>query len=120
MVTLQSGFKHRPAAKAILFLHICSLICAEIISLLISNNQDIKGMNITQDLMILPFRFANDISLFLDGRRKSFEEAINTLQFLASISGLNMNLEKTQVVWIGSKNNTDVQYMLNLNFNKLS
>ena len=77
-------------------------------------------MNITQDLMILLFRFADDTSLFLDGSRKSFEEAINTLQFLAYISGLNMNLEKTQVVWIGSKNNTDVQYMPNLNFNKLS
>ena len=79
------------------------LICAEILSLLIRNNKDIKGIKINQDLMILLSQFADDTSLFLDGTRKSFEAAINTLQFFASISGLNMNLEKTQVVWIGSK-----------------
>ena len=92
------------------------LICAEILSLLIRNNKDIKGIKINQDLMILLSQFADDTSLFLDGTRKSFEAAINTLQFFASISGLNMNLEKTQVVWIGSKKNSDVQYMPNLKF----
>ena len=92
------------------------LICAEILSLLIRNNNNIKGIQIDQDLMVLLSQFADDTSLFLDGSRESFEATIATLQFFASFSGLDMNLDKTQIIWIGSKRNSDLRYMPHLNF----
>ena len=39
---------------------------------------------------------------FFDGSEESFMQAICTLQTFAKISGLKMNLDQTQVVWIGS------------------
>ena len=41
--------------------------------------------------------------MFLDGSEKSLNEMLKELEDFASISGLNNNLEKTQLVWIGSK-----------------
>ena len=92
------------------------LICAEILSLLIRSNKDIKGIKINEDLMLLLSQFADDTSLFLDGSKKSFEATIGTLLFFASFSGLDMNLDKTQIVWIGSCKNSNVRYMPHLNF----
>ena len=42
-----------------------------------------------------------------------------TLQQFASMSGLNMNFEKTVVVWTGSREHSNVKFMpaLNLNWN---
>ncbi len=43
----------------------------------------------------------DDTNLLLDGSERSFKEAIITLLKFAEMSGLKMNHEKTQVVWIG-------------------
>ena len=58
-------------------------------------------------------------TFFLDGERESFCACICTLQQFASTSGLNMNFEKTVVVWIGSREQSHVKFMpeLNLNWN---
>ena len=89
------------------------LICAEILSLLIRNNKNIKGIKITEEFTALLSQFADDTSLFLDGSKKSFSETIKTLEFFASLSGLNINFDKTVVVWIGSKKNSDTRYLPN-------
>ena len=39
----------------------------------------------------------------LDGTTHSLQSALNTLEILGSFSGLQMNKEKTKVVWIGRK-----------------
>ena len=58
-------------------------------------------------------------TFFLDGKRESFYACMCTLQQFASMSGLNMNLEKTVVVSIGSQEHSPVKFMpqLNLNWN---
>ena len=108
---IQRGCRQGDPASPYIF-----LICAEILSLLIRNNKEIKGIKIDDDLMILLSQFADDTSLFLDGSKKSFEAAIQTLRFFASFSGLDMNLEKTQIIWIGSRKNSNIRYMTHLNF----
>ena len=55
------------------------LICAEILSLLIRNNENIKGIQINRDLTILLSQFADDTSLYLDGSELSFKESINSI-----------------------------------------
>ena len=70
------------------------LICAEMLSLLIRNNVNIKGICIADDVHALLSQFADDTTLYLDGSKKSFEHSVRTIRFFASFSGLCMNLEK--------------------------
>ena len=80
------------------------ILCAEILALLIRNNPNIKGIivGITEFRMS---QYADDTSMILDGSERSLNACITTLKFYAEASGLYMNMDKTQVIWIGSKKN---------------
>ena len=78
------------------------ILCAEILSILIKNNQDIKGI-IIQGKENKISQYADDTTLLLDGSKKSLFAAIDTLDLFSKISGLLINCEKTKLVWIGSK-----------------
>jgi hypothetical protein len=56
-------------------------------------------------------QFADDTTLYLDGSERSFLETINVLTKFSQISGLKINLDKTQIIWIGSRKNCGIQYM---------
>ena len=92
------------------------LICAEILSLLIRNNENIKGISISNEIETVLSQFADDTTIFLDGSKKSFENCIFCLNFFSSMSGLKMNADKTKVVWIGAKRKSDIKFMHDLNF----
>ena len=92
------------------------LICAEILSLLIRNSKEIKGVKIADDIETLLSQFADDTTLFLDGTKKSFEACIECLNFFSSISGLSMNYDKTKVIWIGAKRNSHIRFMPEVKF----
>ena len=49
-------------------------------------------------------QYADDTSIFLDRSTESLNQTLLELEFFANISGLKINFDKTQVVWIGSKN----------------
>ena len=91
------------------------LLCSEILSLLIRQNENIKGINLGDDVNALLSQFADDATFYLDGSKRSFENCIITLKLFASISGLKINYEKTQVIWIGSRKNSDTVYLPELN-----
>ena len=78
------------------------LICVEVLSIMIRENEKIKGMNINNKDALLS-HFADDTALCLDGSEESFYESTETLKKYALISGLKVNDEKTQVVCIGSR-----------------
>jgi hypothetical protein len=50
-------------------------------------------------------QFADDTTLCLDGSEKSFNETMYVLSKFTRISGLKVNIDKTQIVWIGSMKN---------------
>ena len=78
------------------------ILCAEILSIRIRNNNNIKGIKI--DNMEFKFsQYADDATVFLDGSRTSLEQTLQELETFADISGLKTNFDKTQVVWIGAK-----------------
>ena len=91
------------------------LVCAEILSLMIRNNNLIKGIEIRGKENLLT-QFADDTTLCLDGTERSFSEAINTIRKFADMSGLKMNSQKTQIIFIGSLKNSNVRYMRDENF----
>ena len=62
----------------------------------------IKGKKLIE-LEYLLAQFADDTTIILDGSEKCFKATIDTLNRYALFSGLRMNIEKTKVIWIGSK-----------------
>ncbi|MCG7891056.1 MAG: reverse transcriptase family protein, partial [Candidatus Thiodiazotropha endolucinida] len=78
------------------------ILCAEFLAVKIRQNKNISGIKI-KDLEFKISQYADDTSMFLDGSSESLIQALNELDRFANISGLKINYEKTQVVWIGSK-----------------
>ena len=78
------------------------IICAEILSVLMKKDMNIKGITVENTEFKLT-QFADDTTLFLDGTRGSLLAALNVLEVFGSFSGLVMNSEKTQLIWIGKK-----------------
>ena len=48
-------------------------------------------------------QYADDTSIILDGSESSLNQTISELERFSRISGLHINFEKTQLVWIGSE-----------------
>lgn len=78
------------------------ILCAEFLAVKIRQNQKIKGIKIN-DTEFKISQYADDTSMFLDGSSESLNHSLTELDSFAYISGLKVNFEKTQVVWIGSK-----------------
>ena len=57
---------------------------------------------------------ADDTSIYLDGRRESFENVIKNLNEFALWSGLKINYDKSQVVWLGSKKGSGTVFLPHL------
>ena len=78
------------------------ILCAEIQTIRLRNNKNIKGINI--DNVELKFsQYADDATAFLDGSKTSLEETLQELDTFANISGLKTNFDKTHVILIGAK-----------------
>ena len=81
------------------------IMVAEILTLLIEYNPDITGINVGQKQIKLS-QFADDTTILLGGTTKSLQATLNTLEIYGSLSGLKVNVEKTKLVWIGSRKNS--------------
>ena len=91
------------------------LVCAEIMSLMFRQHDQIKGIKL-KDRETLLSLFADDTTLFLDGSEASLKNAFQVLDAFSAMSGLKINNEKTQIVWIGSNIGCVVRYMRDRNF----
>ncbi|MCU7800901.1 MAG: hypothetical protein KZQ70_12335, partial [gamma proteobacterium symbiont of Lucinoma myriamae] len=78
------------------------LMCAEILAILVRNNPYIKGIRVNEEEFRIS-QYADDTSLLLDGTEASLINSLKILKFYARISGLCINMEKTKVVWLGSR-----------------
>lgn len=78
------------------------ILCAEFLAVKIRQNKNIKGIKINGTEFKIS-QYADDTTMFLDGTAESLNHSLTELDLFANISGLNINFDKTQVVWIGSK-----------------
>ena len=78
------------------------IICAEFLSTVIRKNKKIKGIFLNGEEFKVS-QFADDTSIFLDGFSQSLNCTLEELDKFAKISGLKINFDKTQLIWIGSK-----------------
>ena len=89
------------------------IIAAQILTILILKNPNVKGI-FCGNTEIKLSQFADDTTLILDGTPHSLQAALNVLEVFGSLSGLKVNTEKTQIVWIGKKKRCK-EKLLNLN-----
>ena len=78
------------------------VICAEFLATKIRKNKTIKGININ-NIKFKISQYADDTSAMLDGTERSLNQTLEELSRFSKISGLNINFDKTQLVWIGSE-----------------
>ena len=69
--------------------------------------EGIRGITIN-DIEHIMSQYADDTLLILDGTEIALREAISEINLFYRMSGLQMNLSKTQIAWIGS-----LKYMYN-------
>ena len=69
-----------------------------------------------KDISVLLSQFADDTTLYLDGKEESFRESVNVLVRFVSMSGLKINFDKTNVVWIGSEKDLRISFLPPLQF----
>ena len=78
------------------------IICVEVLAVKIRNNKNIKGIKVN-NVEFRISKYADDTSIILDGSESSLNQTISELERFSRISGLHVNFEKTQLVWIGSE-----------------
>ena len=77
------------------------ILCAEILAIAVRKDTTMKGISIGNVECKLS-QFADDTALILDGSLKSLQRSLYMLERFGEISGLRVNWEKTEVLWIGS------------------
>ena len=77
------------------------LICAEFLGCLIRKNKDIVGITV-DNIECKITQYADDSTVILDGSNNSLQRVLETLDMFERFSGLKVNEEKTNVVYIGS------------------
>ena len=85
------------------------LLCAEILAILVREEESIRGITI-KDKMYTLSQYADDTTFLLDGSKQSLVNTLNLLTYFSKISGLKINMEKTKVIWIGSKKGSSIRY----------
>ena len=77
------------------------ILCVEILGNAIRNSDQIKGICVLDSECKIR-QYADDTTLILDGSEKSMQQSFSLLDSFASISGLRINYEKTEALWIGT------------------
>ena len=76
------------------------ILAVEPLAAAIRNSNKIKGINVG-DRQVKIGQYADDTFLFLNGTSLSLNESFHIISLFYSFSGLRINIEKTQAVWLG-------------------
>ena len=72
--------------------------------------KNIKGIRVGNEECKIS-QHADDSALILDGSRQSLQNIFSILDIFARVSGLKVNYEKTEAMWIGaSKDSTNTMF----------
>ena len=64
--------------------------------------------------------FADDTTIILDGTEDSLQGALNVLEIFTNISGLKVNTEKTQIIWIWKKKGVNDKLNVKKNYTEVA
>ena len=85
------------------------ILCGEILSTAIRNDPKIEGLTIHNEEHKIS-QYADDTSLYLKDTERCLSQALTSLKWFHSISGLKINIKKTKVIRIGNIRETDRRY----------
>ena len=78
------------------------ILVVELLACALKFDANINGKNIDESEFLI-IQYADDTTLLLDDNEVSLNSALNLINAFSEISGLKVNFEKTQAVWIGAK-----------------
>jgi hypothetical protein len=85
------------------------VLAVEVMAIMIRENKDITGIT-TSNKENKISQFADDTQLFNNGDRRSFEASMQTIDKFGKTSGLFLNADKTEAVWLGRMKNSKVTF----------
>ena len=80
------------------------ILSAQISCYMIIQNKKIRGINFNNTKIKIS-QYTDDTTLILDSQAVSLYAALNTLEIYGTVSGLKVNIDKTQLLWIEKKKN---------------
>jgi hypothetical protein len=83
------------------------VICIELMSLFIKNGTDISGLTVGQEQHIISL-FADDTSFFIKPDMENLEKLFDNLETFGKLSGLKVNVEKTELFTLGKTKTEDI------------
>ena len=105
---LQRGCRQGDPISPYLF-----LLASEILANSIRVNKGITGITI-KGMEFRIGQYADDTFLFLDGKHQSLKSAIACLERFEMFSGLKINTDKCETIWLGTKRGSLDQIMPNI------
>ena len=78
------------------------ILVVELLACALKFDPNINGINIDESEFLI-IQYADDTTLLLDDNEVSLNSALNLINAFSEISGLKVNFEKIQAVWIGPK-----------------
>ena len=85
------------------------ILCAEILGNTVRKDNEVRGIKIFHTECKLS-QYADDTIMILDGSKSSFLRSLYLLDAFASISGLKVNYEKTEALWIGASKSSNLTF----------
>ena len=82
------------------------ILCAEVLANAVRKDENIRGINIANVECKLS-QYADDTTMILDGSELSLSRTLLLLDNFAILSGLKINYEKTEALWMGSYKDRD-------------
>ena len=92
------------------------ILAIEPLALEITTNKKIKGIECDKKTIKIGM-YADDTFLMLDGSESSLRESVQVLDGFHACSGLKINLEKTQAIWLGKLKRQTYEICGDLNLN---
>ena len=85
------------------------ILCAEILGNTVRKDNEVPGIK-NFDTECKLSQYADDTTMILDGSKSSFLRSLYLLDTFASISGLKVNYEKTEALWIGASKSSNLTF----------
>ena len=83
------------------------ILCAEVLGNSVRNDTRIQGIKVL-DTECKISQYADDTTFILDRSQSSFSRSLYLLDTFTLISGLKVNYEKTEALWIGSCKSSEI------------
>ena len=88
------------------------IICAELLACMIRQNEEIEGITINGNKYLIS-QYADDTNIFIKYSEENLRKIIDSFRTFQIMSGLKVNLDKTEIVPLGPIRQNYIQLLVN-------